>query len=124
VSTARRRVSNTPLQALELMNDPQFMEAYRALAAQALAGAAADDARLTHVYRLATRRPPTAEQLGILRAFHERQLRRYHDDPAAAKALLETGVTPVPAGVDRVKLAALTHVTAVVMNSPDAYSIR
>ena len=124
VSTARRRVSNTPLQALELMNDPQFVEAYRALAAQALAGTAADDARLAHIYRLATRRRPTAEQLGILRAFHERQLRRYDGDPAAAKALLETGVTPVPAGVDRVKLAALTHVTAVVMNSPDAYSIR
>jgi hypothetical protein len=123
VSTARRRVSNTPLQALELMNDPQFVEVYRALAAQALAAGATDDARLAHVYRLATRRKPGAEQLSILREFHQLQVQRFREAPARATALLETGVTPIP-GVDHVRLAALTQVTALVMNSPDAYSIR
>jgi hypothetical protein len=124
VSTARRRVSNTPLQALELMNDPQFAEAYRALAAQALSVARTDDTQLTHLYRLATRRRPTANQLTILREYLRAQLQSFTADPSKAAALLEAGVTPVPAGVDRVRLAAMTNVTALVMNSPDAYSIR
>jgi hypothetical protein len=124
VSTARRRVSNTPLQALELMNDPQFVEAYRALAARALGAGSTNDARLTHLYRLATRRRPTPQQLSILGDYYRAQVARFEANPASATALLETGVTPVGAAVNRVTLAAMTNLTALVMNSPDAYSIR
>ena len=57
-AAARRRTSNSPLQALVLLDDPQFLEAYRALAGRVLTTEAATDARLTTIVRLATRRHP------------------------------------------------------------------
>jgi hypothetical protein len=124
VSTARRRVSNTPLQALELMNDPQFVEAYRVLALHVQQRGTDEDMQLTTVFRLARRELPTAEQMNVLRTYYEKQVARFGADTTAANQLLSTGVTPVDPNADVVKLAALTNVTALVMNSPDAYSIR
>ena len=124
VSTPRRRTSNTPLQALELLNDPQFVEAYRAVAAHVLKRGGDLDGQLTHVYRLATRRRPTSEQLSILREFHAGEQTAFARQPDKAVKLLEVGVVPVGEDLDPIRLAAMTHVTALVMNSPDAYSIR
>ena len=127
-ATARRRTSNSPLQALVLMDDPQYLEAYRALAAQAIRTDAAIDARLTKVFRLATRRHPRADEMATMREYYDGQIRRFSQDPAAASELLSVGVTPVPAGMDvgmgAVQLAALTNLTTVVMNTPDAYMLR
>jgi hypothetical protein len=123
-STARRRTSNSPLQALVLLDDPQFLEAYRALAARVLSAETADDARLTMIVRLATRRRPTADEMTTLREYYKAQVNRFSGDRDAATALLKVGVTPVPANVDLVQLAALTNVVTVVMNTPDAYTLR
>ncbi|MEK9942792.1 MAG: DUF1553 domain-containing protein, partial [Gammaproteobacteria bacterium] len=65
-SIARRRSSNTPLQALLLMNDPQYLEAYRLIAENVLASTDEDIAGLTLLNRLVTRTTPSVEQLGIL----------------------------------------------------------
>jgi hypothetical protein len=51
-------------------------------------------------------------------------VKRFSADGDAARALVKVGVTPVPAGVDPVQLAALTNVVTVVMNTPDAYTLR
>jgi hypothetical protein len=123
-SSARRRVSNTPLQALELMNDPQFVEAYRVLASHALEQNADTDAAITTIFRLARRQRPTSEQLTLLKAYYDGELAHFRADPAGAHSLLKVGVTPVKEGDDPIRLAALTNVTAVIMNSPDAYSLR
>jgi hypothetical protein len=123
-SSARRRVSNTPLQALELMNDPQFVEAYRVLASHALEQNADTDAAITTIFRLARRQRPTAQQLALLKEYYDGELANFRMDPAGADSLLKVGVTPVKEGDDPIKLAALTNVTAVIMNSPDAYSLR
>jgi hypothetical protein len=120
----RRQISNTPLQALELLNDPQFVEAYRTLAAHAIATSPQTDAQLAHLFRLATRRQPLANELTILQTFYQGELARYNADRPGAESFLKTGVTPLPANADLPRLAALTSVTALVMNSPDAYSIR
>jgi hypothetical protein len=123
-TAARRRTSNSPLQALVLLDDPQFVEAYRALATKVLATEAATDARLTTIVRLATRRHPRADEMATLREYYAAQLKRFSEDRDAASALVKVGVTPVPSGVDTVQLAALTNVVTVVMNTPDAYMLR
>jgi hypothetical protein len=123
-TAARRRTSNSPLQALVLLDDPQFLEAYRMLAAKVLTTEAAADARLTTIVRLATRRHPRADEMATLREYYAAQVKRFSEDRDAASALVKVGVTAVPAGVDLVQLAALTNVVTVVMNTPDAYTLR
>jgi mono/diheme cytochrome c family protein len=123
-TTARRHTSNTPLQALVLLDDPQYLSAYRSLAAHVMQAETAKDAQITMVFRLATRRRPRADELATLRAYHDAQIARFSEDRAAASKLLEIGVEPVDAKLDKVRLAALTNVTTVVMNTPDAYSLR
>jgi hypothetical protein len=123
-SSARRRVSNTPLQALELLNDPQFLEAYRVLASHVLEQNTDTDAEITTIFRLARRQRPTSEQLALLKQYYEGELVHFRADPAGAANLLKVGVTPVKQGDDPIKLAALTNVTSVIMNSPDAYTLR
>ncbi len=123
-SVARRRSSNTPLQALALMNDPQYVEAYRALAAEALRFSADEEAQLERLYRHATRATPTAEHLGILRDYYRLERTAYEGNDAKIAGALDVGVAPVDSALDRASLAALTNVAALVMNSPDAYTVR
>jgi hypothetical protein len=123
-SIARRRSSNTPLQALVLMNDPQYVEAYRSLAAEALRFAPAEDAQLARLYRLATRAAPTEEHLAVLRSFYAEQRAAYDGNEAKIASVLDVGVVPADAALDRTALAALTNVAALVMSSPDAYTVR
>jgi len=59
-----------------------------------------------------------------MRAYYEAQMRRYSRDAEAAAALVKVGVTPVDDTVDKGQLAALMNLTAAVMNTPDAYSLR
>jgi hypothetical protein len=123
-STARRRTSNSPLQALVLLDDPQFLEAYRALAAEVIKTDATTDARLVKVFRLATRRQPRPAEMAAMRDYYTSQLQRYTRDHESATKLLHVGVTPVDPRLDAVQVAALTNLTTVVMNTPDAYSLR
>jgi len=122
-TTVRRQTSNTPLQALVLLDDPQFLEAYRVLAQRVMKGTPDRDSQLTMMFRLATRRRPMPSELGPMRAYYDAQVRRYTGDPGAATALITVGVAPVDPAVDPARLAALMNVTASVMNTPDAYSI-
>jgi hypothetical protein len=123
-SIARRRSSNTPLQALLLMNDPQYVEAYRSLAADALESSNDEDIQLARLYRRATRTLPQAAHLDVLRAYYADQRQSYAGNDAKIAGILDVGVVPVDPALDRVKLAALTNVAALVMNSPDAYTVR
>jgi len=124
VSTVRRPISNTPLQALVLLNDPQYREAYRKLAEQVLRQPGDRDARIVQVVRLATRRKPLPQELTVLGSYYDAEVARFSKEPKAASELLHIGVAPIDAQLDPVQLAALTSVTAAVMNTPDAYSIR
>jgi hypothetical protein len=124
-STApRRNVSNTPLQALVLLDDPQYLEAYRTLATHVLKTETTRDGQITMAFRLATRRRPSAQEMTALRAYFDAQLSEYARDQEAAAQLIKVGVSPVDTKVDAVQLAALMNVTTVIMNTPDAYSLR
>ena len=124
VSKVKRDVSNTPLQALTLWNDPQYVEAYRVLASTVMGESSSRDARLERLFRLAVRRLPNRDELSVLRGYYEEELTRFRSAPENANALVKIGVAPADPGRDVLELAALTNVAAAVMNTPDAYSIR
>ena len=121
--TARRPRSNTPLQALVLLNDPQFVEAARGLAAATLCQAGADPlARARFMLRRAIGRLPVDAEVGLVADVAERQRESFAGDPAAAKALLGVGAAPPPAGLDPADLAAWTAAARVVLNLGEAYT--
>ncbi len=122
-SISRRLTSNTPLQALVLMDDPQYLEAYRVLATRVLKDQSDQDGQIRLVFRMATRRRPTDAEMAALRPYYESQLAIFAADKKKAEDLVHAGVQPVDSSVDVTRMAALTNVTAAVMNSPDAYSI-
>jgi hypothetical protein len=119
-----RPVSNTPLQGLVMLNDVQFMEAYRKLAERAIKTSANEDQQITTVWRLAVRRKPRPAELASAKTLLAAEQARMQARPDKVKKLLALGVAPVDASVDPVKLAALTVVTAGAMNTPDAYTLR
>jgi hypothetical protein len=123
-SIARRRSSNTPLQALELENDPQYVEAYRSLAAEALEYSSDERSQLTRLYRLAVRTAPGPAHLELLERYYAAQRAALATNDAKVAELLKVGVVSPDPGLDRVSLAAMTNVAALVMNSPDAYTVR
>jgi hypothetical protein len=115
--TARRAPTNTPLQALVLMNDPTYVEAARALAQRALLGGGKDEkARLAHAFRLATARKPTGKEIGILRQLLKGRLTWYRKDRKSALELLRVGESPRDGRLDPSVLAAWTTVASVILN--------
>jgi hypothetical protein len=116
--TALRSYSNTPQQALTLLNDPVFVEAARAFAARLLARPA--DERLTHAFRLAVGRDVKADERPSLEKLVADQKAYYASHPADAAKLLKTGQSPAPAGVDQAELAAWTQACRVLLNSHEA----
>ena len=115
--TAERPISNTPLQALVLLNDPTYVEAARAFAQRIMAeGGEQSDDRITLAFAYALSRAPRPEELALLRELYHEHLIEYTNDPAAAEALLKTGIAPVPEGQNPIDLAAWTSVARVILN--------
>jgi len=118
--TVSRTTSNTPLQALDLLNDPIYVEAARAFAQQAASAGTRPpgfDAQLAWVFDRALNRAPTGEERTILRGLYERNLKRFSADPASARAFLSEGETPPPPpNLNPVRLAAMATVTRAVLN--------
>jgi len=122
-SVSRRLTSNTPLQALVLMDDPQYLEAYRVLATHVLKEKLDRDDEIKLIFRIATRRMPKHAELAALRPYYDAELAIFESDKKKAEDVVHEGVAPVDSTVDVAQMAALTNVTAAIMNSPDAYSI-
>jgi len=111
--TVRRLQTNTPLQALVLLNDPQYVKAAGALARRMVdEGEKSVKDRLSKAFRLATARLPKSDELEVLTAAYEREKARFTSDTAAARALLlESGNTG-----DDPELAALTMIASTILN--------
>jgi hypothetical protein len=106
----RARITNTPLQALLLMNDETFTEAARFLASRMLReGGETLTEKLAWGYRAATGHVPDAVDAKILADNHAFYLQHFHEHPAEARAFLSTGASPTPPETpDLPQLAALT----------------
>jgi Protein of unknown function (DUF1553)/Protein of unknown function (DUF1549)/Concanavalin A-like lectin/glucanases superfamily/Planctomycete cytochrome C len=121
--TLRRERTNTPLQALLLLNDPQYFEAARALAERTLVeGGDADDSRLNHMLRLCTARTAAEPTLVELRGLLADQRKAYGDDVESARQMISVGVAPADKSLDPVELAAWTMVANVVLNMDEVVS--
>lgn len=114
--TVERPRSNTPLQALVLLNDPTYVEAARVFALRVAEQGGAPSERLTYAFRQALQRVPTDQEKAILVALWQKHRDEYAKDPANAEALLKVGDWPLPANVDKVELAAWTSVCRVILN--------
>jgi mono/diheme cytochrome c family protein len=112
--TIRRTRTNTPLQALNGLNDPVFFEAARALARRVLAEGGADTAsRVGYAFRLLTARRAPAAQLQQMRSWLEQERARLQKEPAAAARIAGELVKP---GEDAAEAAAYTLLANVLLN--------
>ena len=114
-SCYRRERSNTPLQALQLMNDVQFFEAARGLATRMLDIANSAD-RVDFAYRAVLSRPPADAERELVLAFQSAKLASYQKTPEAAKSAITFGDSKPPEGVNAAELAAWTLVANLVLN--------
>ncbi len=115
VCSLHRPHSNTPLQALNLMNDETYVEASRFLAARMMQSSADATARLTFGFRTVLARAPKPAELAILERAYRRALDDFTKDPAAAKALLAVGATPPDPQLNAVEWAALSTVASTIL---------
>ncbi|MCB1076602.1 MAG: DUF1553 domain-containing protein, partial [Verrucomicrobiae bacterium] len=117
VSCVRRERTNTPLQALVTMNDPQFIEAARQLAQKAMRDSAGDAAKtVDYLARRVLARPLRAEESAILTESHRSLLAHYRTHPEDTTALLAIGESDPDPKLEAAQLAAWTMVGNQLMN--------
>ncbi|MEM9929667.1 MAG: DUF1553 domain-containing protein, partial [Bacteroidota bacterium] len=121
ICMVKRSTTNTPLQALNLLNDPQFVETARVLAQRVQLEKEDTNEQLAHAFRLVAGRKAKAEELGVLRSLFEDELLRFRAAPSLADSLLAIGDYPVPDTLDPLKTAALASVGNVLFSFDEAY---
>ena len=115
--TVKRGRTNTPLQALALMNEVTYVEASRALAEDMIqTGGRTLADQITYGFRKATSRHPSPEELATLTKGHQRRLTKYLSNAQSATDLIHQGEsTPDPA-IDPAQLAATTTTASILLN--------
>jgi hypothetical protein len=116
----RETRTNTPLQALTLMNDVTFIEAARGLAQRVMTAGGRPEDRLALAFRLATSRRPRPQELQILVSGWQAHRERFVRSPAAADKLTLIGELKRPDDLDLSDLAAYTTVAMMIMNLDEA----
>ena len=121
----RRQNTNTPLQALVLLNDPQYVEASRILAErmQREGGSTLED-QITHGFRLATGRFPNEGEVGVLSELFDQERERFKARPADTDDLFAVGDFARDPGLDKATTAALAMVAQVILNHDETYTKR
>jgi hypothetical protein len=117
ICTVRRSVTNTPLQALVLLNDPQFVEASRAFGQRImLEGGSTEAERIRFAFRTVTSRWPDSRETELLHRTFRRELARFQQDPQAAEAYLAIGETDRDASLLLEQHAAWSTVAMLLLN--------
>jgi hypothetical protein len=125
VCTVNRQRTGTPLQALVLMNDVQFVEAARLLAEQAIrnGGSQLED-QIRYAFRLATSRLPNQAELNTLVALYQAQTDSFMKKPDDARQFLAVGDHPIDGRINPIQLAALTTVATTLLNLDETITKR
>ena len=116
VCTVKRSRSNTPMQALSLLNEVTFVEAARKLAEQSLRQPSDNDAKLAWTFRKVVRRDATPAELAVLRKGLDKRLATYAADATLAPKLLAQGLSKAAADLDPNQLAAWTATANILLN--------
>jgi hypothetical protein len=125
VCSVRRQLTSTPLQPLILMNDPQFVEAGRALGERMLAeGGDSPEARVAWAFREVTGRPPSERELPELHALYEEQRALFQAQPERAAKLLGVGDHRSNAALPAAEVAAAATTANALFNLDAAYTLR
>ena len=119
-SCIRRERSNTPLQALQLMNDVQHFEAARGFAQHLMTAAALPAERIAFAFRSVLARPPVPEETAVVLELFQRQLARYQAAPAAAGQAIRFGESKPSPELNEPELAAWTLVANLILNMDEA----
>ncbi|HTD98419.1 MAG TPA: PSD1 and planctomycete cytochrome C domain-containing protein [Mucilaginibacter sp.] len=114
----QRLRTNTPLQALEMLNDPTVLEAARVLAAKLLQEKTDSKDKIYKAFRLIICRKPNEKEVAILNSYYADQLKTIN--AKNAKKLLAVGEYPIPAGIDKINLAAMMKVIDTIYNLEEA----
>lgn len=116
VCVVKRQVTMTPLQVLVLLNDPQYVEAARALAAQAMQSNESTDDQIVTLFRRLVTREPAELELKVLRSLFDEQLKHFSDKTKQAEELLAVGDYSADESLDKTELAAMTVVAEGLMS--------
>jgi hypothetical protein len=112
--TVRETRTNTPLQALNLMNDVTFLEASRKLAERIIKEGGPKP--IDYAYQLVLSRKPTPKEQALIEAAKARFTKRFEANPKDAIALLDQGEAPMPRKLPRTELAAWTQIASMLLN--------
>jgi hypothetical protein len=116
VCSVRPNRTNTPMQALNLLNDTTYVEAARCFAEQLLRQPGSDAEHIGQALTMATGRPAKRAEINLLAKRFAKLQKHYADQPKAVKELLSVGeVRPDPA-LDGARVAALTGITSLILN--------
>jgi hypothetical protein len=121
VCRAKRETTATPLQALVLMNGPQFVEAARMLG-EAMVREHGDNIQsiIRETFRTLTSREPSGREVALLKQLHDDQLAHFEKDAKATDAFLGTGASPEPRGLAKPRVAAAGVLAKALMNFDEA----
>jgi len=120
VCVLKRQSTSTPLQALVLLNDPQFVEASRVLAQSVISSYDDEQTWIPVIFRSLTSRFPNSEEIKRLDTLYENEKQHYQEQPDAALQLLSVGSYPRGTDLSVTELAALTIVTNTILNLDEA----
>lgn len=125
VCTVNRRNTSTPLQALVLLNDPQYLETARVLAEKLILEHSTDvPTQLGSAFQLLTGRASDEYELQLLQQFYKEEQQRFLEKEQDAVAYLSTGERPPNPDLDALQLATLATVISGIMNTTEAYTRR
>ena len=112
--------TNTPLHALNMLNDETYIEAARALATRAIDEHDTAAAQIDSMFRAALSRNPSNRELTVLMAQLQGDQESFAASPGTAARFVAVGQSEVPSSIDNVELAALTNVASAIMNLDEA----
>ncbi|MBI3735290.1 DUF1553 domain-containing protein, partial [Candidatus Sumerlaeota bacterium] len=114
--TVDRPRSNTPQQALVLLNDPTYVEASRIFAEKIIGSSGKTPDRIQTAFRLALQRQATAQEVDVLTTLYQKHRTHYEANPKDAQALLGVGFTAASKDIPAAELAAWTSVARTILN--------